>query len=110
MLIAAFTAACAKEHLTVKAAITDGAVEITSAVLGAGADAGVTPWAVIKAVAPDIFDECTSVAAAKGADAANWRKFIPTARPPTSMLIAAFTALAPKSTLPSKQPSPTAPS
>ena len=46
------------------AANAEGHVEITKAVLGRGAAAGIVPWAIVKAAAPGIFGPCTSVTAA----------------------------------------------
>ena len=51
--IAALTAACAAKGVEVVAAANaKGHVEITKAVLGRGAAAGIVPWAVVKAAAP----------------------------------------------------------
>ena len=48
-------------------------MEIASAEPGPGAAAGVVPWAIVKDVAPGIFGQCTSVAAAKGGHASGTR-------------------------------------
>jgi hypothetical protein len=91
-LLGAFAAACAAQHVVIAASTNDkGEIEITKALLGPGAAAGVSPWDVVKAAAPRIFGPCTSVAAAKGADATNWSKFAPTERP-TDERLAALTA------------------
>jgi hypothetical protein len=69
-LLGAFAAACAAQNVVIAASTNAaGEIEIASAALGAGAADGVNVWDVVGAVAPRIFGECTSVAAAKGGHA-----------------------------------------